>query len=322
VPSVPEVPFPSLRAWFEREGIRSFIGVPLVVQGKAIGSLNVYSRRGQRFDPGDLELLQALAAQAAIALEHAHLYESVAQEKAKLEALVEQLHQVERLKSGMLSTVSHELRTPLAAIKGFATSLLRTDVEWDEASQRDFVEQIDAEADRLDALVRNLLDMSRVESGSLRLDREWCDLADLLLDVVDRMSPVVGHHQVHWSLGQESVLALVDRRYLERVIWNLVENAVKYSPRGSMITLGLALEGQEAVLSVRDQGIGIRPEEQDRIFERFYRGVGARTAAGIGLGLSICRGIVEAHGGTLRVQSAVGSGSLFSVRLPLSRRGG
>lgn len=422
VQSMRDVDTAPLRSRFERYGVKSWIGVPLMVQGKAIGSLNVVSRLGPWFDTVDVELLQALAAQAAVAISHADLYESIARQKANLEAIVESLHEglllagsdgsvvyasrrlsdllgfeipspelptidriwdevvvrcvapsdtrsrlkaldfrlseavalgfaqppprdlevrgfrvdgaqgdllgrgylvrditqqaeLERLKVNMLSAVSHELRSPLAAIKGFATSLLRTDVMWDRASRRDFIEQIDHEADRLGALVRNLLDMSQLASGTLRLDRHWCNLSDLVVDVVERMAPLLAHHHVDLVLGDGMVLALVDRLYLERVIWNLVENAAKYSPHGSTITVCLAWKGREIILTVRDEGVGVKPEERERIFDRFYRGAGVRSP-GIGLGLSICRGIVEAHGGTIAVEGRPGCGSTFVVILP------
>lgn len=223
--------------------------------------------------------------------------------------------QVERLKASILSTVSHELRAPLAAIKGFATSLLRADAQWDEESKRDFIEQIDRESDRLSVLVRNILDMSRLDAGTLRLDREWCDLVEMVLDVVDRMPLVVANHQVDLAVGPEQVLAFVDRRYLERVIWNLVENAVNYSAPGSRITLAVANEDGIPTLSMRDQGIGLGQEDRERVFEPFYRVPGTRKP-GVGLGLAICRGIVEAHGGSIAVESRLGEGSVFVVQLP------
>ena len=224
--------------------------------------------------------------------------------------------EVERVKASILATVSHELRTPLAAIKGFASALLHEGMEWDRASQRDFITQIEREADPLTGLVRNLLDMSRLEAGTLQFEWERCDLAELVQDLVEPVG-VAGTRPPDPSRRDAADPRwVVDRRFLERVIWNLIDNAAKYSPPGSPVTVRIARDATGMRLSVADQGIGIAVEERERIFERFVRGARVGKTGGTGLGLAICRAIVEVHGGTISVESEPGEGSVFTVWLP------
>gem|GEM_PF-6203384 len=235
--------------------------------------------------------------------------------------------EVERLKDEFLSMVTHELRTPLHHIKGFATTLLQTDVQWDAASQRDFLESIDREADRLAKLVDNLLQMSRIEADGLQVtQRRWCRVADLTAGALRRLRTETRPFRLQVLVPDHLPPVLVDEQGLEGVIANLVENATKYSPPGSAITLHAAVHDGHLVFCVADQGAGIPPEHQPHLFERFYR-VDVRQSpaaakpvppvAGIGLGLAICKRVVEAHGGRIWVESAPGAGSRFFFELPL-----
>jgi signal transduction histidine kinase len=233
------------------------------------------------------------------------------------------LHDVTRereadaMKSQLLSTVSHELRTPLASIKGFATTLLRQDVRWDETTQRDFLRIIEEEADRLTEIIDNLLDMSQLEAGALRVDKEPLQLRTLIRDVVDEMRMRTEAHWFVVDLPAALPRVSADSRRIRQVLHNLLENAIKYSKSGQ-ITISCEVEEADVLVSVSDQGEGIPVEFLNQVFERFFQidGASTRRVGGSGLGLSISRGIVEAHGGRIWAESAPGRGSTFRFTLP------
>jgi PAS domain S-box-containing protein len=211
--------------------------------------------------------------------------------------------EADAMKSQLLSTVSHELRTPLASIKGFATTLLRQDVKWDEATQRDFLRIIEEETDRLAEIIDNLLDMSQIEAGALRIAKEPTQLRQLIREVVDEMRMRTEAHYFVVDLPAELPRVLIDPRRIRQVLHNLIGNAIKYS-KGGQISVACEVEGDHVVVGVSDQGEGIKTEFIDRIFERFFQvdGASTRRVGGSGLGLSISRGIVEAHGGKIWVE--------------------
>ncbi len=223
------------------------------------------------------------------------------------------------MKSQLLSTVSHELRTPLASIKGFATTLLRQDVKWDEVTQRDFLRIIEEESDRLTEIIDNLLDMSQIEAGALRIDKSPTQLRTLIREVVDEMRMRTEAHWFVVDLPSDLPLVLADPRRIRQVLHNLLENSIKYSKDGQ-VTVACEVEGGHVVVSVSDQGEGIPPEYLSQVFERFFQidGKLTRRVGGSGLGLSISRGIVEAHGGKIWAESGVGKGSTFRLTLPLA----
>ncbi len=227
--------------------------------------------------------------------------------------------QADAMKTQLLSTVSHELRTPLASIKGFATTLLRQDVKWDEATQRDFLRIIEEESDRLTEIIDNLLDMSQIEVGALRIEKTPTQLRTLIREVVDEMRMRTEAHWFVVDLPSELPLILADPRRIRQVLHNLLENAVKYS-KGGQITVSCEVEGEEILVSVSDQGEGIPPEYLNQVFERFFQidGKSTRRVGGSGLGLSISRGIIEAHGGRIWAESIVGQGSTLRFTLPLA----
>lgn len=226
--------------------------------------------------------------------------------------------QLDEMKSQLLSTVSHELRTPLASIKGFATTLLRDDVQWEPAAQREFLQIIDQESDRLGELIANLLEMSRIDAGALRIDRSWITLQETVEEAVTEMRLRSEAHQFTLDLPANLPRVCADTRRIRQVLHNLLENAIKYSPSGE-IRVSARSGANEIIVSVSDQGEGIPPDQLSRVFERFYR-IGSpatRRAGGTGLGLSICKGIVEAHGGRIWAESTLGKGSTFHFSLPI-----
>jgi len=227
--------------------------------------------------------------------------------------------EVDRMKSALLSTVSHELRTPLATIKGFASTLLAEDVEWDMAAQHEFLEAISNESDRLARLVQNLLDMSRIEAGMLSIQCELFSLNDLLPQVVQGFGATVdGRLHTHMALDLPPVWMDVSR--IGTVMRNLIENAVKYTPPDSTIELSTQVKEDHVLCAVRDHGPGIPADLQQKVFDRFFRvdnGL-TRRVGGSGLGLAISKGFVEAHGGNIWV-SAAEPGALVAFSLPLDR---
>jgi signal transduction histidine kinase len=227
--------------------------------------------------------------------------------------------ELEQMKTQLLATVSHELRTPLASIKGFATTLLRQDVRWDEATQREFLRIIEEESDRLEELIDNLLDMAQVEAGALRIHPEPLQLRRIVREAVAQAQR---RTEAHWFVVDlPAVLPRVwaDPRRIRQVLGNLLENAIKYSPDGGEIAVRCEVDATNVIVSVADHGVGIPPEFQERVFDRFFQVNGASTRAvgGSGLGLAIVKGIVEAHHGTIWVEAAPGQGSIFRFTLPI-----
>jgi|Deesub1362A_J573_1020465.scaffolds.fasta_scaffold01908_3 PAS domain S-box-containing protein len=224
-------------------------------------------------------------------------------------------HELDRMKSSLIATVSHELRTPLAAIMGYATTLLAEDVKWEPEAQREFLAIISAEADRLSALVDNLLDMSRLEAGNLELSRTYCDLAELAQRGLQRAFPPPGE-RMQLDFPPDLPPLFVDAPRIEAVLRNLIENAAKYAP-GSPIRVSAERRDGEVIVRVEDQGPGIPGEEQERIFRSFYRLRGREQGAGgFGLGLAICQGFVQAHGGRIWLETRK-RGTCVAFSLPL-----
>jgi signal transduction histidine kinase len=296
----------------DRLGMRSQLTVPMVLNRRVIGVVELESRHTNAYSLNEERLLVALANHAALAVENLRLLE----ESRKVEALRE----LDRMKTELLSTVSHELRTPLGSIKGYATTLLSHEGKLRRDERREFLEIIDSEADRLRELIENLLEMSRLEAGVLRIDKEPARLAGIAREVARKVQLATSSHElvVDWPADDPWVLA--DQKRIYQVIQNLMSNAVKYSPEGGLITLSASLGPRELTVSISDQGLGMPAAELDRIFERFHRigGEVARRIGGTGLGLAICQGLIEAHGGRIWAESeGEGQGSTFRFTLPL-----
>ncbi len=226
---------------------------------------------------------------------------------------------LDRMKSALLSTVSHELRTPLAAIKGYASTLLAQDVVWDAATQREFIQTISDEADRLAALVNSLLDLSRLEGGALELNREPLDMVALIREVALREGRRLGV-DILVHADEEPPLVEIDALRMETILRNLIDNASKYSPPDQPVEIILELEEDSLEVCVRDYGPGVPDDQKTRIFLRFYRGQVDRgqRIGGAGLGLAICKGFVEAHGGRIWVEDAH-PGARFCFLIPLPK---
>jgi two-component system sensor histidine kinase KdpD len=219
----------------------------------------------------------------------------------------------EALRGTLLSSVSHDLRTPLAAITGAATTL--RDQAVDEATRRELVEAICDEAERMERLVGNLLDMTRLASGTVSLRREWIPVEELVGAALSRTEGKLFRHQVRTEIPGGQVLVSVDPVLVEQLLVNLLENAARHTPPGTEVLVRAEGGPGGLVLEVADRGPGVAPGEEERVFERFHRG-GRATGQGAGLGLAIARAIAEVHGGTLRVASRPGGGASFRLALP------
>jgi len=256
-------------------------------------------------------LLDTFATQAALAVDRARLAEESAQ------AVI--LRESDRAKTALLSNVSHDLRTPLTIIGGAADSLLADDVGFDASTRRDLLASIRDESGRLSTLVSNLLNLSRLEAGALRPDRHLYHLSEIVSRVLGRLETRLDGHQVHTRLDPEAPPILLDYLLVEQVLVNLLDNAVKYTPPGSTITIDLRVRDDRVVLGISDNGPGIPAADRERVFERFYRLPAAETrrTPGTGLGLAICQAIVVAHGGDISIKDGQGTGVMIRVALPI-----
>jgi two-component system sensor histidine kinase KdpD len=234
---------------------------------------------------------------------------------------IEVLQRTDALRAALLSSISHDLRTPLASIKAAASSLLQEDVQWNDEERRSFTLAIEREADRLNRLVANLLDMSRIEGGALKPEKEWYPIDELIHDVLGRMQPILLDRMVQTHIPDDLPPVQLDYLEIEQVLTNLIENAVRYTPSDSPIEISVHIEEDQMVISVADRGPGIPPADLERVFDKFYRVLGrtAERPTGSGLGLAVSKGLVEAHGGRIWAENREGGGAVFRFTLPLKR---
>lgn len=275
----------------------------------------------------ETELFDAFCDQIALALERAALQQQAIHAEA--------LRESNRLKDALLGSVSHELRTPLASVQAAASSLLEPDVTWSEAEQRELLESITTSAGRLNRLVSNLLDLSRLEAGVSVPQKDWHFMGEVVTSVLDRLDLAgLGHdHRILVEMPETLPLVPMDHEQIEQVLTNLVENAIKYSPAGSVIRVQAEVkevpeEGKELEVRVSDQGIGIPATELQAIFDKFYRvqqvrlpWAKTRPPTGTGLGLAICANIIYAHGGRIWAESQPDEGATFIFTLPIPADG-
>ncbi|MFA4835290.1 MAG: PAS domain S-box protein [Dehalococcoidia bacterium] len=234
------------------------------------------------------------------------------------EARSRALEELDRMKTALLASVSHELRTPLTSIKGLASTLLQPDVSWDHQTQQEFLYEIDQAANRLTYIVSDLIDMSQLEAGTMRMENMPIKLSTILNKINRQLTTATQKHKFEIKAAYDLPIIDCDEVRIGHVITNLVSNAASYSDEGTTITLEARRAGEKIEVSVTDRGIGIAQNELERVFDRFYRletGV-TRRRGGSGLGLSICKGIIERHGGKIWAESHEGKGSRFTFTLP------
>jgi PAS domain S-box-containing protein len=297
------------------QGIRSLLGVPLIIEKRVIGVLHVGSRHRRQFNTQDTELLQIVADRVALAIDHAELVEaaqSARHEAALAEATV-------KARDEFISIAAHELKTPLTSLQIASQALLRrldAGATLEPASLQRTLLTVDRQVGRLSRLITQLLETVRFQAGRLALEPARIDLVPVVQGVVDQMQPRSERHTVVLH-APESISADIDALRFEQVVTNLVDNAIKFSPEGGPIDVTLQGAANGSIrLAVRDHGIGVPPEHRDRLFERFYQAHGTDHRSGMGLGLYITRQIVEMHGGTIEAEFPPDGGTRFVIKLP------
>ncbi len=284
---------------------------PMSTGRGAVGVVGIDSDEpGPILAPDQQRLLDALTDQAALAIERINLVDDV--DQARLVA------ETDRLRSALLTSISHDLRTPLASILGSATSLTTQGDTLDAETRLDLTRNIQDEAERLNRFIGNLLDMTRLESGPLRLDTGPIEVSDAISTALRRVRKILAGHHTQIDLQPDLPMLDVDAVLFEQVLFNVLDNTSKYAPIGSLITIRAWRDDGRVALQVMDEGPGIPPVDLERIFDKFYRVGGAdRRRAGTGLGLAICRGFIEAMHGTITASNRTDrSGAIFTIKLP------
>lgn len=296
---------------------QSEMAIPLIVGENVIGVLDLQGEEQDRFSEDDIRIQTTLASQIAVAIENARLYAEQVETTAKL-------REVDQLKSEFLASMSHELRTPLNSIIGFADVLLEgLDGELNERMEED-VRLIRESGKHLRALIGDILDMSKIEAGRMELRYEEVDMQQMAKDIIATAQPLVNEKglDLYVDVDEDVGIFEIDRTRIRQVLWNIMGNAVKFTEEGS-VTLTMELEDpNHLMVSIRDTGIGIAPENLDIVFEQFRQVDGKlnRRAGGTGLGMPISKRLVELHGGEIGVESTMGEGSTFWFILPRTRR--
>jgi signal transduction histidine kinase len=292
----------------DRISKRFILGLPLTLRDQVMGALVFIRFGGPPYSPDQIHLAEFIGYHVGQLIGHRQLVERVASLEAK--------RRLDSLQDNFIATITHELLTPLGFIKGYATTLLRDDINWDDQTRREFLTIIDEESDRLRELIDNLMDSSRLQSGTLRMNVQPVRIDALLKDISARAKARDESMQINLELKVTGIQIKGDPTRLAQVFENLLSNASKYAP-GSPVDICLEITDGKAEILVRDYGPGIAPEYLKHIFNRFFRIPGQSTGIrGTGLGLFICMQIIEAHDGEIVVESEVGRGPTFKISLP------
>jgi two-component system, OmpR family, sensor histidine kinase KdpD len=225
--------------------------------------------------------------------------------------------QTEKLQSALLNSISHDLKTPLVSITGALSALLESDSRLDAQQVKELLTTAHGESERLNHFVNNLLDMTRTESGVLRISKKPCDLRDFMGACFEQFKSRIGNRNIKIDFPKDIPEVAVDFPYMLKAFTNIIDNAFKYSPDGSPVEVMVYRDGNKVRIAVRDQGCGIPKEDLGRIFDKFYRVQSAENVLGTGLGLSISKNIIEAHGGHISAEGIFGKGATFIVELPI-----
>jgi two-component system sensor histidine kinase KdpD len=283
--------------------------VPLIASRGTVGAIGVRPGDPHEFDaPERMRQLEAFASQTALVVERALLVDEARAAEVQIEA--------ERLRSSLLSSVSHDLRTPLATITGAVTTALEGDIRLDAATRRDLLESVREEAERLNRLVQNLLEMTRLESGALQLRREPHPIEEVIGAALARLGRRLEGRRVTTRVPPDLPLVPIDGVMVEQLLWNLLDNALKHTPDGTPIEIVATATDEALTVEVADRGPGLPPGQERKIFEKFYQGQPG-TGRGAGLGLAICQAIVRAHGGRIWAHNLPEGGVAFLFTLPL-----
>ncbi|HEU4616713.1 MAG TPA: ATP-binding protein [Gammaproteobacteria bacterium] len=286
---------------------------PLITAKGPAGALGVRRRRDAALDADESRLIDALVEQTAVNLERIQLAEDM--------RATEVLAETEKLRTALLTSISHDLKTPLASILGNVSSLRKYGHLYDAETRDEMLEFAENETLRLSRFVDNVLHMTRIGAGSLQPTIEMIDLSDVIGSALKRLAKSLEQHEIVMDLPDELPMVPADFVLMEHVLSNLLDNAAKYSPKGSRIELRVSVRGGFVAIDVVDEGPGVDQKDMERIFERFYRvKTGDHRPAGVGLGLAICKGFVEAMGGRIGVVNRTDrSGAIFTVELPLAQ---
>ena len=304
---LPENPLPGMNLPLQPTLLISLQGARAL-----LGEIRLW-RIDKPISPLEDRLLHTSASQGVLALERARL--SASESRARI------LEESDKMKSSLLSSVSHELRTPLATIKASVTSLLSEDVPWDSEARRELLSAVDEETDHLNQLVGNLLNMSRIEAGGLQLKCHWNVLTDIAAGAVKRARLASQGHRIELDIPDEFPLIFVDDVLMEQVFNNLLSNSMKYSPINSVIQVKARQQDDQTIwVQVNNQGPAVSEGDLDKIFDKFHRVTAADQITGVGLGLSICKGIVEAHHGQIWAEN-LEQGFAIRFCLPIHTEG-
>ncbi len=284
------------------------LGLPLMISDQIYGALVFIRFGGPPFLPEHIEMGKFIADHLSWLLFHKIISEQISHLEAQKHA--------SQLQEDFINTITHELRNPLGFIKGYTTTLLRSDAKWNEKTQKEFLVIIDEETDSLQELIENLLDSARLQSGQLRMDFETVRLDALMNDVIMRSKSYHPELKIFLDVAEDLPTIQGDPRRLSQVFENLLNNAVKYAP-GSDVLISIKPQEAGALISVKDNGEGIPGQYLPHLFERFFRVPGqSPTIHGSGLGLFICKQIIQSHHGTINAESEFGHGTNFNIWLP------
>ena len=300
------------RKALEQLAVRSFAVFPLKASGEWYGLLALQFTAPDGVSAEDVRHVEGLVDQAAVAIRNIRLFEAEARARREAERANE-------LRLRFLAMISHELRTPLTSIKGFVTTLLADDVTWDEQSQRDFLVIANQEADKLTDMIDQLLDLSRLEAGMLNIHPTRRTMSSIVAVTMTQLEAIAPDHQLNVDVPDALPPVKADLQRISQVLTNLVGNAAKYSPLGTQVNISATATDGWVQVNVTDQGPGISAADRAHLFEAFRRGESSpiRRTKGAGLGLAICRGLIEAHGGRIWVQDRNGPGATLSFTLPV-----
>jgi two-component system, OmpR family, sensor histidine kinase KdpD len=283
--------------------------LPLKAPIRCRGALAIQPRDWRVLEEHDEKrLLEACCSSIALALERIHFAEVAQETHVRMEG--------ERLRNSLLTAVSHDLRTPLTAIRGLAETLERG-TELSATERAEVASAIRNQADGLQRVVTNLLDLARMQSAGIRLNKEWHSLDEIVGSALAQLGPALSERHVRTDLPSDLPLLEVDASLIERVLINLLDNALKYTPVDTLILIGAKAVGDSLYFFLEDRGPGLPPGDPEQFFQPFVRGHKESPISGVGLGLALCRSIIEAHGGTIRAEAAQPSGTRFEIRLPL-----
>lgn len=286
--------------------------LPLMVSGNPLGVLGVQPLHQDSLSSEQQHFLQSLANQIGASLENARLAEESQKSRLQIET--------EQLRSALLSSVSHDLRTPLAVITGSASGLLEPENRLSAKARQELIQDIFDESERLNRLLSNLLEMTKLSTDKIRLKKEIQPLEEILGSSLFRLEKKLGNRPVKTMIPINLPMVPLDSILMEQVFINLIENALKYTPPDSPIEISASQEGTFLKTQISDHGPGLEKDDEEHIFEKFYRGLKTGTQGGVGLGLAICKSIVEAHGGKIWAETRRDGGASFYFTLPLTTK--